>query len=340
MLRIILGILKLIGILLAVLLLLIVGILLIVLLTPVRYRGCVEKTEEKARADIRISWLFHFISVAYSFDLLRKQQNLMIRICGIPLQSILTFLKKVSGVLQKRSAGRKKKQTENAKLGSSEKKQGAAGQKNPNQIQQKKENDSEQTKKDSMVETEDPPTDGANPADAAAQTKSSEKRLRTLFSNLCSKLKQLYGILNDKIHGLERLAQKIAAVPDKISSLQAKISGYLAMIEQYEAKEVLGDVIREVLALLKHYLPRKISGYLHFGTGDPAMTGKLTGLLYMLLPVKAAELRIEPEFTEAVFETEIKLSGRIRPCHVLIMTWHLFRNKKLMRLIKKIRTLR
>lgn len=364
MLRIILGILKLIGILLAVLLFLIVGILLIVLLTPVRYRGCIEKTEGKARADIRISWLFHFISVAYSFDLLKKQQNLMIRICGISLQSILAFMKNVSGALQKRKSGREKKQAKTAKqtkaaqADSSEKKQSAAGQKDLKQIQQKQENDSEQIKRDGKLEIENNPTDSANPADAMAQTKSVEskpdpeeelqykkkvsipERLRTLLSSFWSRLKQLYDILNDKVHGLERLAQKIAAVPEKINSIQMKLSGYLALIEKYKAKEVLGEVLHEVHMLLKHYLPRKIKGYLHFGTGDPAMTGKLTGLIYMVLPVKAADLRIEPEFTEPVFETELTLSGRIRPCHVLRMGWHLFRNKKLMRLIKKIRTLR
>ena len=90
------------------------------------------------------------------------------------------------------------------------------------------------------------------------------------------------------------------------------------------------------MALLRHYRPREISGRLHFGTGDPAVTGQLTGLIYLLLPARA-QLSVEPEFTEAVFEADLEFSGHIRAVHAARTAYHLFRNKRLKRLIKRLR---
>lgn len=100
---------------------------------------------------------------------------------------------------------------------------------------------------------------------------------------------------------------------------------------------LLGDGWALLYSLLRHYAPRRITGHLRFGTGDPSSTGKLTGLLYMLLPVRANRFLIQPEFTEAVFETEFAASGRIRACHFAGMAWKLFRDKRLRRVIRAVR---
>ena len=65
MIHIILAILKIVGILLAVLLGLVLLILLTVLFLPLRYRICAEKHGElkKSTANVRVSWLFGILKV-------------------------------------------------------------------------------------------------------------------------------------------------------------------------------------------------------------------------------------------------------------------------------------
>ncbi len=414
MLRIILGILKLIGILLAVMLIMIIGISLAVLLAPVRYQGQVKKTSDETRAEVNASWLLHFVSIRFSFDAFGKKRDLSIRICGVRLNTLLNGIKKISGILRKITPVRKRVQghdTENpdnsihndvnediysnisntesdtecnikeedadSERPDAEPDAGSSGgvdsrdpadeppdavraEEEPEQYAENKEKEedtenTENTENEENIENEEDIENEENieneeDTENAEDVKNTEQKkrvftgIRHTVSELPEKLRNLWYLIRsicDKIREIAASAlQGLQQLQRKIREIQNRISGYLDILEKYEAKEALMDIWHEVTDLLKHYMPRKINGCLRFGTEDPALTGKLTGLLYMILPVKAADFRIEPEFTESVLETEIILYGKIRACHILVLAWRLFRNDRVMRLIKKIRTLR
>ena len=63
----------------------------------------------------------------------------------------------------------------------------------------------------------------------------------------------------------------------------------MELFRRYEIKENLRTLYGYLRDLWKHYCPRRISGYLHFGTGDPALTGQLTGIIYLVLPAQALQ---------------------------------------------------
>ena len=84
MLHIILGILKVIGILLGFLFLFLLAMLLAVLFCSVRYQVQAEKQPNRTEGKVKISWLFHIVSVAFSVDSSRKA-FLSIRLFGIRL---------------------------------------------------------------------------------------------------------------------------------------------------------------------------------------------------------------------------------------------------------------
>lgn len=149
------------------------------------------------------------------------------------------------------------------------------------------------------------------------------KRLMDILPGISQKGKRLWAAVT-------KAQQNARAVPDKLEQV-------LTLMEEYEVRELLGDGWEELLTLLRHYVPRRIQGYLKFGTGDPASTGELTGLLYLLLPAKA-QLSIEPDFNERFIETELVFAGHIRSVHAVRTAWHLFRNQKLRRFIKRVRT--
>lgn len=121
-----------------------------------------------------------------------------------------------------------------------------------------------------------------------------------------------------------------------VSEIPKRAEDFLEFLEKYAVKELCGVLWEELRSLFRHYRPRKAAGWLRFGTGDPALTGELTGVLYLLLPARA-RLSVEPDFTETVFETDLELAGHIRAVHLVLTGVRLFRNKKLKRLIARIR---
>lgn len=164
-------------------------------------------------------------------------------------------------------------------------------------------------------------------------------RIRGFLSGLPQKVVQIFRLLKKIAGGGLKAAQSIrAAVPkliEKIRHILHQPAIFLQFWEKYEVGEVLDAVKSELFTLLGHYRPRHLSGYLKFGTGDPAQTGELTGVLYLLLPTQ--EYEILPDFEETQFETETEFSGHIRSIHLLVTAYHLLRNKKLKRLIRKLR---
>ncbi len=433
MLHIILGILKLTGILLAALLLLLLLVVLAVVFVPVRYRGHAVKNEQELSAGLQVSWLLRLISVRLGIDGATRRAQMEIRIFGISLSSLKRLLAGASG-RKRRAKGRRRKpqesghpepeqqkteQEETVESDRTEREQQEDAQRE-REITQDDRTDPEQQEqcgaeivqngraetrlqeeKQGSAEPEDRPgpeqllrlegveeaaqdnrTDpdqqeqqgqqeqcGAEIAqndraetilqeeeqesvhsDTAPEKRSLAEKIRILWYKIracCGTIKKTLCDSKERLRGLvrsvsalagkaEALAGKAAAIPGRIAALLERFEELLQFLEDYAAKELLLELKGELFGLLRHYRPRRIRGSLRFGTGDPAATGKLAGVLYLLLPA-SSELAVEPDFNEAVLEGEITAAGHIRAIHLLRTGWRLFRNKKLRRLIRKVR---
>lgn len=146
----------------------------------------------------------------------------------------------------------------------------------------------------------------------------------------CERIKQI----PEQIRRLAGKGKKLLRKPEQI---KRKISRFFKKAEKYEAREVLLDVWEQIKKMLHHFRVRKGSGYFRFGTGDPALTGELTGVLYLLLPTSCGEIQITPQFTDTMLDTELEIRGHIRLIHLVRMAWWAFFNKKLRRLIRAFR---
>lgn len=135
--------------------------------------------------------------------------------------------------------------------------------------------------------------------------------------------------------GLLFLGKKPAQMKRAFEEQCEKISAFFRMIEEYEIKEICGSLYGEAIHLLSHYKPRRIRGYLRFGAGDPALTGYLTGLIYLLLPARADQFSVMPDFHDTVFETEMIFTGYIRSVHLGCTAWHVFRDRRVRRVFHR-----
>jgi hypothetical protein len=127
---------------------------------------------------------------------------------------------------------------------------------------------------------------------------------------------------------LERLATHVRRMLERPAEL-------MDFMEEYEVLEVAGTLKKELQYLFRHYEPRRIHGYLEFGTGDPAQTGQLTGVIYLLLPARAEEFEIRPDFYDTRLETEVACAGHIRAVHLVYVALNVLKDQKIQRLIRR-----
>ena len=90
-------------------------------------------------------------------------------------------------------------------------------------------------------------------------------------------------------------------------------------------------------SLLRHVLPKKVAGHVHFGFDKPADTGKILGYASMLYAWYGDSLTLQPDFDRAVLEGNIDIRGSVRL--YIFLYWGLrgILNKDLRKLIKFIK---
>ena len=398
MLHVILGILKVIGVILLAILCLLFLCLMALLFVPVRYRIAGRKEGQEMEGRIQVSWLLHLLRLTADY----REKHLVIRL------KLFGFTLKRTGeektISRKKPISRKKTTefTDTPGLGEAQKTGGTAStgeaQKTggtastgeaqesgetipavderesgePIPLREEKGNE-ETTFSGEMQENEEPaPTEsGSRERDIFQQEERTEKQgdggeeretLTEAKKTLSERIRDLIGKLR-KLRDI--IAQRLAQIFEFIMDMPERLldfveragevldSGELA-VEKLEktredllrkAKPFLTDNSKALYKRLWGYLkylwkcygPRKIKGWLKFGTGQPDVTGELTGLLYMVLPAAAEDFELYPDFTEAVFETDAVVTGHIRACHVIKIAFLLWRDKQLRGLIRKVR---
>lgn len=409
MLHIILGILKIIGIVLGILLLLLLAAVLAVIFVPVRYQIQAKKQEDEVCAGIKVSWLLHIVSASFKINK-RAEHEIAIRLFGIRLPLFGTKKKKKRA--KRRAVPAKVREPEDVpeleevlteedsladdtsgeRYGvleddTSEERYGVLEDEFVSEDEDVPmgentfEEDSDIPGNEYAPKDEDVPGDADASGDDFLRPSSDEiqpgqdgmsddtggdieddiekvrgsGKIRFSFQGICDKIKAVYGKIQalirrlfsvlKKLWGLVEKAgelpqkigdlfEKAGETSEKIGELAKKPGQLLELAERLEAREVLRDVFGYLAYLLRHYAPRSIRGFLKFGTGDPSVTGQLTGLIYLILPARADHFMVQPEFGDAVLETEIFCKGHIRAVHLIRVFWWGFRNKKLRRIIR------
>ena len=314
MMHVILTILKIIGIILLVLLAILHTVFLLLLFVPMRYRLHVRKQKDLLEIDGRMTWLLHLIRA----DLNVKQMHgkAVIRAAGFKLKT-LYFLKK-------------EEDTDSTTAESTA----------PNVASEETASESEVPKPAS----EETIADSTAPKAASEETIADNTKSKTKPGLLGRMMNLIARILNKVLGLILQIPQLPAEVYDKIDSIQDQLCRKYDALQKkadpflsIEAEHMLGKGIRYLRYLIRGYAPRKITGYIRFGTGSPDLTGELTGLLYVLLPEAGTGYDIEPDFYELVLDTDTLATGQIRAYRLIWVGIHLILDKEFRTLLRQIR---
>lgn len=322
MLQILFLIIKIIGIILAVLLGLALLILLLVLFVPVRYRAYGIRSSRECRAEGRVSWLLRLLSIPFSFQ--DGELEIKVKLLGF---TILDPLKGEEEAFRE-PVQRKTEQS----AGKKEETAGADA--------EKEEETAEENagKADASASFEASPPEeaetGAQPASAGAgeaaaepEDEASEGRFSRGFRELRRFLRAVIRFFMKIPRKLKNLKCTFQRFCDKIKRMVKRYREMKAFALDERTKAAVSLVWKQAGVLLGQALPRKIRGRLHFGTEDPALTGQILGAIGIFYPLFMDNVKVEPDFEKPALDGELSLKGRLRIVTVLRIAWRLYRDK-------------
>ena len=105
-----------------------------------------------------------------------------------------------------------------------------------------------------------------------------------------------------------------------------------------ETKALLERTLNKLKRIIKHILPKKLTGEAHFSAGSPDNTGYIMGLFGMLYPSFNGNVKLYPDFdSDAFFEGKGLIKGRFFLLAVLILTLRIALDKQMRTLISALK---
>lgn len=341
MLHIILLILKAVGILLAAVLLLLLLCILLLLFVPLRYEIAFRHTETETAVQGKVSWLLHLIRAKLFYEK-PEGKGLLVKIGSFQL------------IPKKEKRKRKQKPVKKAKpapkpVEKSVQKSVRPVQK-PEKAAEKPEKVQEQEEPVRQESLQEKPVQPVLEAEAKPQLQEEsipekqfhpepeqipkKSRLSALAENLRGIpdfFRKLWAVFLAVGQQLKRQAEKLRRLFHSLSEWKAKLSHYIEIWQEEETQTLIRSLKEDLFYLLHHIRPRRGRGYLKYGFPDPALTGQLTGLFYVLRPLAFSELALEPVFEteEILLEGDLVVRGHIRLVHLVRIGLKLLFDKNL-----------
>lgn len=141
----------------------------------------------------------------------------------------------------------------------------------------------------------------------------------------------------EKIRSMvNRIKNTFVEIHDSVSHGRAEVKYYKDLWDLPEGKAAVCKTLEQLKYLLKKIKPSKIEGNVIFGTGDPASTGQMIGLIAVLYGTIPEKLEIIPDFEEKKYEGTVLFRGKIRLVYALIVAGRLLLDKNFRYIVKEL----
>ena len=155
-----------------------------------------------------------------------------------------------------------------------------------------------------------------------------EKKEKKTVKKKIKKTKKKFNIISKIKQIAEKIKAKWKAFKDRFKSLNIKKDAIIRFLNADGTLSGAGYLFTQGKRLLKMIFPKKIEGWLRFGTGDVYTEGQYLSYLCLLYPLYGRKFEIRPEWDDEVFETDAAFSGRITMFIVLLVALKVLFNKK------------
>lgn len=348
MLHIILTILKIIGIILAVLLGFLLVVVLLVLFVPIGYSAELDN-QKNLLVKANAWWLFHALSISFFYEKIKESLDIDVEQSIVTNEKVLEEDKKspvikvkilgISIIDTSRKKDKKKEdviyeETTNTSEKKEEKVQKEVGSnviitedKQTELVVQelKKNSDLEEILPKSQDDKNDKIEETKEKLDVSEEKETKKKK----------KLEKQKGSEKKKFNFLS-IKEKIKNIKQTIRNLLGKVELIKAFFQNEENKQGIGKTFDSIKNILKQLLPRQMKGNITFGMADPCATGQALGVLGVFYPYYGKSVFIEPDFSRQVLEGNLYLKGHIQIFALCLIAIKLVLNANFRKLIKSV----
>lgn len=304
---IVLQILKIIGFVLACIVGLVIFLLLVVCFAPLRYKVNAKGENADIDGGASIVWIFGLAKAAVEFR--EKKLSYYVRIAGKRL---------IKGVVGQDEAEALREVLQEDEVASDQKqyerisKELKKAEEKTEKIEAKKE-EKRREKEEKRLEKE-----------AEKEEKKQEKKAQKEEQKRLDKLKSL--------------KERIRARIDRLKELYEKFQTIKRIWQAKATKRALKRLKVELLNILNHLKPVKISGNVNYGLDDPANTALIYGNAAPIAEgISKGKLILTPEFYKKGIRLDLLIKGRIFLGYMLLCVVRLYFDKDVQRVIKVIR---
>lgn len=125
----------------------------------------------------------------------------------------------------------------------------------------------------------------------------------------------------------------------KKAVFEKKKTALLGIWNEETTRKILSKLLLKIKKIISHILPKKGSGTVRFGTGDPGQTAKILEVLALFYPVYGKVFTIYPELDDKCFSGNLNAGGRINLLYLLFLAVTVIvpkRNRNLYSRVKEI----
>ena len=317
---VVLKILSILGIILLCLLALAVAALLLVLFCPVSYRGGGSARAGKYRAWFRFRWLFGLVRGFYAYP---DSGSLKVKLLWLTVYD--------SGGKQEKASPEDKLSRQVAEA--EEREQSGKGEAEVEGRTQP-ERTAARTEKQAPSEQTAIKTEKQAPLEQTA-IKTGEQ----VPSEQAAIEEEGQNSPNPAASG-EAWPDEAKEVPaDKLSGLKDKLTFYLEIVRDEENQELVKHGLTRLGKILKSIRPRFLRAEALVGLGEPDLTGYVYGIYWAVKPFlgKKCRMTVTPDFERRILEGEAVLGGRIMAATVLHHAVRVLLDRRLRRLLDKMK---
>ena len=317
MLHMILTVLKVIGILLLAVLGLVLFFLLSALFVPVCYRMWGKRTATVLEGKASVSWLFGLIRLSVGY--VDSQSKLELYLFGIPLVALKDRIDRWRKNRRKSVKRMRQRKTEKKvvqqKRESSQAVPSVTGKSSYTKP-------ADQICKDNQVKepVEKPVQDQVD----SNSTEQEPDTAAVIFQKIKEILLKIWRFPGRVLERIRKSRLTFRQFCDKIKK-------WYRFLQMDDTKQALLFLKGKGFLVLRHMLPVKIQGNLHFGFEDPSITGQVLAVAGMVYPLYGKTFRLIPDFEQQVLEGEVNLKGRVFGGYLLLQAWQIYRCKEIRR---------
>ena len=355
MLHILFIILKILGILLLVILGLLFLCLLAVLFVPTRYRGNGSYHSIKDfGVHLHIHWLLHAVSlrIAYENELRYAVKLFGFRIFGSESEVKDTESGRVREGTQAADSdelefvnAQEKTEDDDLDTGELILRAEAASEKTDAAIEKAEETARllEEAVKRRSAQREAEMYQAVKNADAFPDVKEAEGETHRAKNELNSNPSQekcesfLHRIISWFKQKWSALRQSLSKLLTRINNLEHKRQSVLAFIENEENQKSFRLIKRQLMRVLRHIFPRKLSGQVTFGVEDPYLMGQILSVAAFLYPVYGKKIDLTPVMDANALDGELSFRGRVQIGVLALMALRIWMDKNVRTQVYKYR---